>query len=129
MTDKQKAVGIGIVVRDRFVCQGVDRQMAEALSILAQSAAMEGIEWALSNLWKDAQGDDLPEIDREVIVIDKMGKVSFGHRPIDRYTGVSLTNHSEMEEYFPQRYDKGGWNFPDIVWWLDLDLPNMEDLA
>ena len=87
-------------------------------------------EWAdehPKSLWKDAQGDDLPPIDKEVIVIDKMGKVSFGHRPVESFTAVSLTNHSEMEEYFPERYDKGGWNIPDVKWWLDLDLPNLEE--
>ena len=77
-------------------------------------------------LWKDAQGDYLPEIDREVIVIDKRGKVSFAHRPPESYTAISLTNHSEMQEYYPERYDKGGWNIPDLKYWLDIELPNLE---
>ena len=86
----------------------------------------EGAEWADSHAWKDAQGDDLPEIDREVIVlVEEYGhyKVCFAHRPVESYTGVSITNHSEMEEYYPERYDKGGWNIPDVKYWLDLDIP------
>ena len=91
--------------------------------IVALAAFQSGAEWKDANLWKDAQGDDLPEIDREVIVIDKMGKVSFGHRPDpDEYITY------EYEKIYVKTYDKGGWNFPDIRYWLDLDLPNLEDL-
>lgn len=77
------------------------------------------------------QHDNLPEIDREVIVLCDDGhggyKVCFGHRPVESYTGISITNHSEMEEYYPERHDKGGWNIPDIRWWLDVELPKMEE--
>ena len=75
--------------------------------------------------WKDAQGDDLPEIDREVIVIDKLGKVFYAHRPQEKYSGMSLQDHV-IEEFYPKRYDNGGWNIPDIKYWLDLDIPNNE---
>lgn len=80
------------------------------------------------NLWHDAQGNVLPEIDREVIVLcgDSHGgyKVCFGHRPVESYT---IINHNEMEKYYPERYGKGGWNIPDVRWWLDCNLPNMEE--
>ena len=85
-----------------------------------------GAEWADSHAWKDAQGDNLPEIDREVIALVEECehyKVCFAHRPAESYTDVSITNHSEMEEYYPERYDKGGWNIPDVKYWLDLELP------
>lgn len=82
----------------------------------------EGAQWQKEHLWKDAQGSDLPEIDREVIVIDKQGKVCFAHRPPESWTGISL-NNSEMEEFYPERYDKGEWNIPDVKWWLNLPLP------
>lgn len=81
----------------------------------------------LKNLWNDAQGDRLPEVDREVIVLLDNGKVCFGHRPAESYTGISITNHSEMEEYYPERYGKGGWNIPDVKWWLDVPIPNLEE--
>lgn len=83
------------------------------------------------NLWHDAQGDGLPEIDREVIVLCDDGhggcKVCFGHRPVESYTVISITNHSEMEEYYPERYGKGEWNIPNVKWWLDVELPNKEE--
>ena len=112
------------------ICQNCIQSLGYPLSNAIADAIVEGYKlgWleSLKCLWKDAQGDDLPPIDKEVVVLDKNGKVSFGHRPVESYTGVSLTNHSEMEEFFPERYDKGGWNIPDIVWWLDLELPKIE---
>lgn len=82
---------------------------------------MQDLMDAMGNgyLWYDAQGDNLPEIDREVIVISKNGKVCFGHRPnTEGYVTV------EGENLYPRTYDKGGWNAPDVRWWLDLDLPD-----
>lgn len=106
--------------------------LKDALPTLAAAKSfIKGAEWQLNNLWHDAQGDDLPDIDEEVIVLCDDGhggyKVCFGHRPVESYTGISITNHSEMEEYYPERYGKGGWNIPDVRWWLDLDLPNLEE--
>ena len=87
----------------------------------------DGAKWADEHpkpLWKDAQGEDLPPIDKEVVVIDKQGKVSFGHRPDKKhgYLGKSLLTNN-IETFYPHTYDKGEWNIPDIVWWLDLPLP------
>ena len=81
-------------------------------------------------LWYDAQGGNLPEIDREVIVLCDDGhggyKVCFGHRPNPKgYYGKSLTTGEDVRKYRyeVQTYDKGGWNIPGVRWWLDLDLP------
>lgn len=79
-----------------------------------------------NNLWKSADGDDLPEIDREVIVLLSNNKVCFGHRPQEYWDGKNIAT-GEITRYYPKRYDKGGWNQPDVKWWLDLDLPNMEE--
>lgn len=92
---------------------------------------IKGIDLCLSllgsfSVLKPANGDNLPEIEREVIVlVEEYGhyKVCFAHRPVESYTAVSIINHSEMEEYYPERYDKGGWNIPNIKYWLDLDIP------
>jgi len=100
--------------------------LKDALPTLAAVESFErGAEWRDANLWHDAQGDDLPEIDREVIVIDKMGKVSFGHRPDpDEYITY------EYEKIYVKTYDKGGWNIPDVRWWLDAPMPKgLEDLV
>ena len=78
---------------------------------------------AKEELWHDAQGDDLPEIDREVIVLCNNGKICYGHRPNpDGWDGRNILT-DEVTHYTPQTYDKGGWNIPDVKWWLDLELP------
>ena len=80
--------------------------------------------------WKPADGDDIPEIDREVIVLTQSYPlegneyaVSFAHRPNPNgWDGKSVTT-GEIEHYIPKTYGKSGWNIPDVKWWLDLDLP------
>ena len=76
-----------------------------------------------ANHWHDAQGDDLPPIDKEVIVLLKSGKVCFAHRPNKKeYLGKSMVT-GNIETFYPQTYDKGGWNIPNVKWWLDVKLP------
>ena len=94
----------------------------------------QGKKEILNNLWKPADGDDLPEIDREVVVFvqnfpDDAGimKVAIAHRPNPNgWDGRNILT-GEVDHYTPKTYDNGGWNIPDVRWWLDLDLPNMED--
>ena len=103
-------------------------------SIIAVSIDMA--EWVLNNLWKDAQGDDLPEYEREVIVLCDNGYAAFGHSPYvafghrpnpDGWDGRSIGTN-EVTHYTPKLYDKGGWNQPNVKWWLDIEkLPNMEE--
>lgn len=91
------------------------------------SVTRKAVDRALANLWHDAQGDYLPEIGREVIVLCDNGKVCFGHRPDNKgYLGKSLTT-GNIETYYPEIYDKGEWNIPDVRWWMDCNLPNMEE--
>ena len=85
-----------------------------------------GAEWVLNNLWKPANGDDMPEIDREVIALLEDGKVVFAHRPPEYWDGKNIITN-EVTRYEPKRYDKGGWNQPNVKWWLDLDLPKMQE--
>ena len=97
-------------------------------------AFIAGAQWQKANLWKDAQGDDLPEIDREVIVLvkslpeyeDSLLRVSFAHRPPEYWMGKSIST-GEITRYEPKRYDKGGWNQPNVVYWLDVELPKEEE--
>ena len=84
-----------------------------------------GAEWSdetTQNHWHDAQGDDLPPIDKEVIVLLDNGKVCFAHRPKEYWDGKNIAT-GEVTRYYPKRYDKGGWNIPDVKWWCDIDLP------
>ena len=77
--------------------------------------------------WKDAQGDDLPEIDREVIVLLNNGRVAFGHRPPEYWDGKDIITCKVTRNY-PKTYDKGGWNQPNVKWWLDVKLPKEIEL-
>ena len=86
-----------------------------------------------SELWKPADGNDLPEYEREVIALYQPGPlklekteycVSFAHRPNPKgWDGKSILT-GMVEHYTPKTYGKGGWNIPDVKWWLDLDFPN-----
>lgn len=80
--------------------------------------------------WKDAQGDDLPEYDREVIAILDYDfghyKVVYAHRPFpDGWDGTNIDT-GEKEHFEPEIYDKGGWNQPHVLYWLDTRLPYEE---
>lgn len=101
---------------------------------LTPENALKAVEIAkeevIENLWKDAQSNNLPEIDREVIALiqdrDDAGiyKVVFAHRPNPKgWDGRSLTT-GEVEHYEPKTYDRGGWNMPNVKYWLDVEIPN-----
>lgn len=82
------------------------------------------------SLWFDAQGEYLPEYDREVIVliqdypdIEEYLRVAYGHRPNpNRYI------IKDSEKLHPITYGKGGWNGKNIKWWLDVNLPILQTL-
>lgn len=69
------------------------------------------------NIWRDANANCLPPIDKEVIVLvqdssfmdDEDYKVCFAHRP--NPNGDAVT------------YGEGGWNIEGVKYWLDVDLP------
>jgi hypothetical protein len=75
-----------------------------------------------SELWKDAQGTDLPDVDREVIAILDNGKVVYAHRPSAYWDGKNIDT-GKVTRYYPKTYDKGGWNIPNLKYWLDYPLP------
>lgn len=93
-------------VKDAFICG------AEEMERLIDSSM-----W-----WKSADGSELPAIDREVIALTTEGKVVFAHRPMESWTGKNIVT-GEVTTYHPERYGAGGWNWPDIKWWLDIDIP------
>ncbi len=81
----------------------------------------DGANWKKNHLWKDAQGDDLPEIGREVIALQGR-KVVFAHRPPAYWDGKNI-DAGEVTRHYPQTYDKGGWNMEGVTYWLDAPLP------
>jgi hypothetical protein len=95
----------------------------------------------VEELWKPADGNDLPEIDREVIALVGLEgffeippdepvklsyKVVFAHRPPEYWDGKNILT-GKVTRIYTKRYDKGGWNQPNVKWWLDLDLPKTEE--
>jgi len=114
---------------------------AKGVNSAAGIGFLEGAKWANTHILKDAQGEDLPEIDREVIVLVSLEgffeippdepvklsyKVVFAHRPPKHWDGKNILT-GEVTRYTPETYDKGEWNIPNVKWWLDLELPKMED--
>ena len=94
-----------------------------------RNAFKAGAQWQKEHLWKPADGDDLPDIDREVIVLyqpypceGNEYAVGFAHRPKEYWDGRNIET-DEVTRYYPKRYDKGGWNSPNIKYWLDWELP------
>jgi hypothetical protein len=81
-----------------------------------------GAKWQKEHLWKPADGDCLPEIDREVIAILDNGKVVFAHRPPEFWDGKNIITGKVTRNY-PKTYGKGGWNIPNLKYWLDYPLP------
>lgn len=82
-----------------------------------------------NNLWKSANSNDLPEINKEVIaLIEAFGhyKVTFAHR-VDENAEVHTSIDGKPLVLHPMRYDKGGWNQNSVKWWLDLELPKIEE--
>lgn len=84
-----------------------------------------------TNLWKSADGEDLPEIDREVVVFtQKEGlspRVGIAHRPNPKgWDGTSIST-GKTEHFQPMLYGKGGWSLPDVKIWLDCNLPFKEN--
>jgi hypothetical protein len=83
---------------------------------------IHGAKWQKEHLWKPADGDCLPEIDREVIALLDNGKVVYAHRPPEYWDGKDIVT-GKITRNYPKTYDKGGWNIPNLKYWLDYPLP------
>ena len=101
-------------------------------AVKAEYAFKDGTEWQKEHSWKPADGDDLPEYEREVVVLYQPGPlklekteycVSFAHRPDPKgWDGKSILTGS-VEHYTPKTYGKGRWNIPNVRYWLDVEFP------
>lgn len=103
----------------------VERCRATSDMVLAEKCKWSfkaGAEWQKEHLWKPADGDELPIIDREVIALLNNGKVVFAHRPPEYWDGKDIITGKVTRNYV-ERYDKGLWNIPNVKYWLDVDLP------
>lgn len=93
-----------------------------------------GAEWRQSNLWKSADGEDLPELEREVVAFTQnfpndagIMRVCIAHRPDPKGWGGRNILTGEVNHYTPKTYGKGGWSIPDVKIWLDCNLPFKEN--
>lgn len=89
-------------------------------------ACLEMASWVEQNLWKSADGDYLPEIDREVVVFTQTER---------QYPKVAIAHTMPMGDwkqfdgnrYYLERNGEVGWSLPDVKIWLDAPLPFKED--
>ena len=86
-------------------------------------------EQMMKDIWKPAEGSDLPVSGREVIVLvqddpdDKdYLRVAFANRP-SKYTKVWYHDLGEEQVIEVERYGKGEWDIPNVKYWLDVKLP------
>ena len=103
------------------VRKGYPRVMDETDRYIC-NAFKAGAKWKAKNLWKPADGDDLPKIGREVIALLDNGKVVYAHQPSAYWDGKNIDT-GKVTRYYPKTYDKGGWNIPNLKYWLDCPLP------
>lgn len=88
-------------------------------------AFVQGALWADAHLWHLADGDYLPEIDREVIVFTQTER---------QYPKVAIAHTMPMGDwkqfdgnrYYLERNGEVGWSLPDVKIWLDAPLPFKE---
>jgi len=101
---------------------------------IAEQKFIEGAQWQKEHLWKSADGNDLPEFEREVVVFTQdfpndagIMKVDIAHRPDPKgWDGKSIAT-GKIEHYTPKTYGTGGWSIPDVIIWLDVDISKLEE--
>lgn len=105
----------------QIILEDCDETLTKAVSEGIKTAYIAGANYAIKNAWQRADGDYLPEIDREVIALQKCAsghKVVYAHRP--NPNGYVILKGKKL---YPKCYDKGGWNMEGVEYWLDLELP------
>lgn len=102
--------------------ENCDEDLAQAVSEAIKNSFLAGAGYVINNAWQKADGDYLPEIDREVIALQRCAsghRVVYAHRPYPNgYVVV------KGEKLYPKCYDQGGWNIEGIEYWLDVKMPN-----
>ena len=99
----------------------LSKQFPEVSFAKLSRIAVRVAKWKTEHLWKHADGNDLPIIDREVIALLDNGKVVFAHRPPEYWDGKDIVTGKVTRNY-PKTYDKGGWNIPNVKYWLDCSM-------
>jgi hypothetical protein len=81
-----------------------DVLLSLTLANIASKIALIGVEVNKSD-WVSVK-DELPPLDKEVIVLTTIGRISFGH----------IVNKRIAKDY-------NGWNIPDVEYWLPFVDP------
>lgn len=102
----------------------LSKQFSEVSFAKLSRIAVRVAKWQAEHLWKHADGNDLPIIDREVIALLYNGKVVFAHRPPEFWDGKDIVTGKVTRNY-PKTYNKGGWNIPNVKWWLDCNMDSI----
>lgn len=84
-----------------------------------------------NNIWKSANGKDLPEVEREVVVlVDNFGKLIPKLAKRTYHLIESFVDEDTGEIISIEKTDEVGdvinWTEP-AVYWLDAELPKLED--
>jgi hypothetical protein len=102
--------------------ENCEEDLAQAVSEAIKNSFLAGAGYVINNAWQRGDGDYLPEIDREVIALQRWSsghRVVYAHRP--NPNGYVVV---DGERLYPKCYDKGGWNMEGIEYWLDVKMPN-----
>ena len=121
-------------MQEAYISKLESRGMGHEKAVMASISYVNGMKDVIDtldvqSLWHDAQGTDLPEIDREVVVfIQKRPggsmQTAVAHRPNPNgWDGKDIFT-GKKRHHTPVTYGKGGWNVPDVKFWLDVELPN-----
>ncbi len=79
-----------------------------------------------SSMWWKIADDELPKINREVIVLTSDGTLAYAHRPQESFKGRTIASGID-EIITPTRYGRGQWNIPNVLFWLDIEIPDIKD--
>lgn len=89
------------------------------------------IEYVHGGAWHDAESDDLPPYDKEVIVLRRDGDfrmICFAHRPNPNGYDCKSVLTGEIYHYNAETFGKG-WNIEHVKWWLNVELPKDIELT
>lgn len=92
---------------------------------LGKEIFLAGVNWQKLNSWHYADGDYLPEFDREVIVLyDSIdGLKPAISRRVELQDEVKIIYDDHIHIVCPAKYGKGSWDMPNVKWWLDVKTP------
>lgn len=96
----------------------LSKQFPEVSFAKVCKIATRTAKWQKKHLWKPACGEDLPKADGWTIVLIECNAPWIAHDEEKPFYSVDLARWSKYI---------GGWNLPNVKWWMDCSLPNLEE--